>query len=258
VKRSLILGVFVDPLTQERLRERLNLFFVDGESHMIVTPNPEMILVAASDPIFKACLNTADLAIPDGVGLIFASRVLRTEPITTRVTGVDTLELLATICAQQGEKLFLLGGVSGVAQKASLALSRSIGKETINFVAYDDGGIIEQKNGKWQMNPAVLEHIKQEAPAVLAVALGHGKQEKWIRDFLPHLPSVKIAIGVGGALDYLSGTVPRAPRLMRRLGLEWLFRLLCEPRRIVRIWRAVIVFPLAVIWDRIMGPHSAR
>ena len=92
-----------------------------------------------------------------------------------------------------------------------------------------------------------MEKIREEAPDILLIALGHGKQEKWIAAHLPELPSVKVAMGVGGAFDFIAGRVLRAPRILRRLGLEWLWRLILQPSRLPRIWRAVIKFPILVL-----------
>ncbi|MEK7665560.1 MAG: WecB/TagA/CpsF family glycosyltransferase [Patescibacteria group bacterium] len=246
--RTNILGVMINSINKEQLTRQLRDFFYDEAQHTIVTPNPEMILLAQHDKQFLQILNNADIAVPDGVGLIFASHALGTKPISSRITGVETLELLTKLCVQEGKKLILIGGGVGVASVAAENLNKKF--HTSNIRSYDIGEVTFA-HGAWSMNPAVLEHIKKEAPALLAVALGHGKQEKWIASFLPELPSVHIAIGVGGALDYLAGHVPRAPRLMRQVGLEWLYRLIREPKRLPRIWKAVIVFPLMVIWARI-------
>jgi len=106
------------------------------------------------------------------------------------------------------------------------------------------------------MNPAVLDRLKEFEPDCLLVALGHGKQERWIKGFMPHLPSVRVAVGIGGAFDYLAGAVERAPEAMQSMGLEWLYRLYKEPRRFKRIINAVVVFPILVIWSKIKPRKS--
>jgi len=112
-------------------------------------------------------------------------------------------------------------------------------------------GKIERGSDGWSLDTELVQRIQEAHPTVLLVALGHGKQETWIRDHLDRFPTVRIAMGVGGVFDVLSGDIPRAPQPMRRYGFEWLWRLVQQPSRIGRILRAVFVFPAVVIWDRL-------
>ncbi len=260
-----ILGVRIDAIKPDELESKLRSFLAEENFHKIFTPNAEIILKAYRDRSFREILNQGDLNLADGVSLLFASRFLNffdkkcVQKVENRITGVDTLELLCRIAAENGRKVFFLGADPGVGEKAAEVLrKRYPGLQ----VKANDGGVIEQttpnssleRRGEergWRIEPGVLEEIKAFQTEIIAVALGHGKQEHFIYSALEGVPSIKIAIGVGGALDYLSGNVKRAPIWMRKFGLEWLYRLLKQPQRIGRIIDAVIVFPLVVIWDRI-------
>lgn len=219
--------------------DRLIFSWLKGDQpKTIVTPNPEFILLARQDKEFVQLLNRADLSLPDGVGLEYAVAALTDSFLKNRHTGVDTLERLAG----SGASLALVGGQTNIAEQASRQLQKKF--LTTNIIVVDPGDI---SNGGTP-SESTIKNLQQAAPAILAVALGQGKQEKFIAKILPHLPSVRIAIGIGGALDMLAGRLPRAPHFMRQIGLEWLWRLLIEPKRWPRIFRAVIVFPAAVVW----------
>lgn len=245
-----ILDVQIDPVRKQDLEAVLKGLLNDGKPHIIVTPNAEMIVAAQKDPAFRDRLNRADLHLADSVSLLLAASFLKTDPIVDRITGVETLERIVDLAAREGQRVFFLGGDPGVAEHAASAMRV---RHPSLIIHANSGGVIALKGGEWHMNPQVIDDMKAFSPHILAVALGHGKQEHWMEDFLPHLPSVHIAIGVGGSLDFLSGAIRRAPIWMRQAGLEWLFRLLQEPSRIGRILNAVAVFPSLVVLDKIKG-----
>jgi len=242
-----ILGVKISNIDKKGVIEALRSYLDSDRQHYVVTPNPEFVVAAQKQEDFLAIINEADLAICDGVGLQFAARFQGDEALP-RITGNDLMQMLAQICAERSQSMFLLGGSDQSAEKAAAILKDKYPTLKIRANA---GGPIFFKDGEWSMNPAVPRDIINFQPAVLLVALGHGKQERWIISFLKHLPSVRVAAGIGGAFDYLSGNVPRAPRLMRRLGLEWFYRLIKQPSRIKRIWTAVVVFLYLVIKSKI-------
>lgn len=216
-------GVRIDNVTTAHALERVMFFLNSSSQHYIVTPNPEFIVAAQHDEEFRTILNQADMAVPDGFGLFLAAPFLK-----ERICGVDLMEKICQAAAQTGDKVFLLGAKKGIAEKAARALERKYA-----------GLTIESHENEEQCAAA----LRNAQPKILFVALGHPKQEKWIYKNLKNFPSVKVAMGVGGAFDFLSGKVQRAPLLMRNIGLEWLWRLFMEPRRIKRIFTAVIVFP---------------
>jgi len=192
----------------------------------IVTPNPEFVMRAQKDTEFKQILNKADLAIPDGVGLIWAGKILGTS-FKERVTGVDFMLGLCELAAKEGYTIGLLGGRDGVAEKTAKNLQGKLPNLKINFIG-------EEWNSRGVMHYAPTDKID-----ILFVAYGAPKQEKWIAENLNNLP-VKVAMGVGGTFDYLAGKTLRAPKWMRQIGLEWLYRLICEPwrfRRQLAIWK---------------------
>jgi len=242
-----ILGVNISTLEKTELKESLVKLLDSEGQHYVVTPNPEMLVAAQKDAEFMGALNGADIAIADGVGLQYAAT--SSGQSLPRITGNDLLKMLAQMCAGKKKKIMLLGGEKeDVAKKSADLLLEEYPTLQID---HDPAGPVYKTDDEWHMNPAVLRHIKEFAPDVLMVAFGHGKQEKWIKAFLSELPSVKIAAGIGGAFDYLSGSVPRAPRHMQTMGLEWAYRMYKEPKRLGRIWTAVVTFPFMVIWGKL-------
>ncbi len=204
-----ILGVKIDDVNIDEALEIVYGWLQKSGKRYIVTPNPEFIMTAQKDLEFKKILNNADLSIPDGVGLKISGKVKNT------VSGVDLMEKLVEKSADWGITVGLLGGMDGVAEKSAECLLKKYPKIKISFIGSHD----------------TLYMIPDTD--LLFVAFGHPKQEYWIIKNLPKLP-VKVAMGVGGAFDYISGKIPRAPRFLRNLGFEWLFRLAVQPWRIKR------------------------
>ncbi len=247
--RIQLLGVTIDSITREEARDAVQRFLRDGELHYIVTPNPEFLLLARRDDEFRAILNGADLALPDGVGLLFAARMFGVR-IRQRITGVAFVHTLCEEAAREGKSIFFLGGGERVAKRAAEELQKR--HANLVVVGAESGGEVRRlADGQWVYGSGnIFATIRETKPDVLFVALGQGKQEKWIADNCTSLPSVKIAMGVGGALDYIAGATSWAPTWVRGAGLEWLWRLAHEPRRWRRIFNAVIVFPLVVLYER--------
>ncbi|MBI4262193.1 WecB/TagA/CpsF family glycosyltransferase [Candidatus Uhrbacteria bacterium] len=243
--RVSILGAQIDAIDHDAFRRRVELFLDGQGSHTIVTPNPEFLVAAQKNQSFRDALNRADLALPDGFGLIVAARILGL-PLRERVTGVDAVHTIAEVVAQRGKSMFLLGGEQGVAEKAAQALQKKY--PGLKIAGAESGGQMEI--GDWKLEiQDIIEQIRATSPDVLLVAFGHVKQELWMRDHLHLFPSVKIAMGVGGTLDYLAGAVSVPPRLIRSLGLEWLWRLMTQPWRAKRIFTATVHFMYLVIKD---------
>jgi len=238
-----ILGVKIDDYTHEEWRNEMRGMLESGKQHFIATPNPEFIVLAQKDKEFFNILNSASMSLPDGIGMLFANIFLY-KKIIHRITGNDAIEMIAGIAEQKKYSIYLLGGDRGVPQKAGEALKKKFPNIKISG-AYDES-IQDVKN----VEAGVLENIQKTNPDILFVALGHGKQEKFIFYNLAKLPTVKIAIGVGGALDYLSGAKKRAPKFIQKIGLEWAYRFIAEPKRWKRIVDAVIVFPYLVLRGR--------
>ena len=235
-------GLHFDSLKMPEALERVDSFLTDGQQHYIATPNPEMVMLAEGDAIFRLALQGADLNLVDGFGLALALRWLTHQSIH-RVAGADFLEaLLAHL--RGAERLFFLGGLCGVAARAAAVAGERWETAVV--------GVAEPPYGTYRrVDATVLEvsaHrdlinlINERQPSVLIIALGHGLQEKWLMEYLPSCPSVRVAVAVGGSLDYLSGNIRRAPSALRRIGLEWLWRLGRQPTRLPRIFRATVFF----------------
>lgn len=196
----------------------------------ICTVNPEFIMDARRDPAFAAVLRRADLRVPDGVGVLWAGRMLGA-PLRQRVTGSDGIYTICERAAAKGWRVYLLGAAPGVAEEAARRLTaRYPGLLVAGCYA---GSPAE---ADW---PAIHTRLIAAQPDILFVAYGHPRQDLWIDAHRHELP-VKVALGIGGALDFVAGVAQRAPLWMRQLGLEWLHRLIRQPWR----WRRMVKLPL--------------
>lgn len=220
-----IFGVRIDDVTLDQAILVIDDWLKNNQKHFVVTPNPEFVIAAQKDQQFKEILNKADLAIPDGAGLKLTGRIHHT------ISGTDLMEQLIVLANEKGYSIGLVGGVGGIAQKLSNRLSKRFPKLKIGFV--DDGPKVDNNGQEYTSETTQPYHQLVKPCDILFVAFGQIKQEKWIDRNLDKLP-VKVVMGVGGAFDYLSGSVIRAPKFIRNLGLEWLFRLIIQPWRIKR------------------------
>ncbi len=227
-----ILGVKIDKISKIEALEIVEHWIWNNPAcrigkHYIVTPNPEFLVAAQKDPEFKKILNNADLAIPDGAGLRL------TGDIESTISGVDFMEELIKLAAEKGFVTGFLGGGVGVAEKTAECLQKKYKNLKVAFT--ESGGEVNRNGVILRESVANREVTFNNIPPLdlLFVAFGHIKQEKWIANNLEKIP-VKVMMGVGGAFDYLSGNVLRAPKWVRSLGLEWLFRLVLQPWRIKR------------------------
>lgn len=236
-ERVVILGVPINNLTIDDALEQIAAFLQQGQPHQVVTVNPEFVMEAQHNPEFQHVLLQADLATPDGFGVLLAARWQGT-PLRGRVTGVELTRRIAELAAQKGYRLFLLGATPGVAQQAAAVLiAQSPGLTIAGCFAGSPAPRHE---------PFLRQIIAAARPDVLLVAYGHPAQDLWIARNQPFL-RIPVAIGVGGVFDYLAGRIPLAPTWIRRLGLEWLYRLCHQPRRWRRILVAVPYFTWAVL-----------
>lgn len=230
---NMVLGVKVDDITINEAVGRVDGWLQRAGKHWISTPNPEIIVAAQNDPEFKKILNEADLAIPDGVGLRLAG-------VKNRLTGVDLMLELVKLAGEKGYTVGFLGGRDGVAERTSERLKVKYPNIKVSFSGDElpDQESREDNHKQSLRSPSdlkslIINHNSIPNTDLLFVAFGHGKQEKWIAKNLEKIP-VKVAMGIGGAFDYISGKVPRAPVWVRLIGLEWLFRLMVQPWRIKR------------------------
>lgn len=213
-----ILGIKIDDVNMDEALKVVEKWLNGSRKRYIVTPNPEIVVMAKEDKEFREILNKADMSIPDGVGLKL------TGDIECIIPGTDFMEELIKFAQDFGFTTGFLGGRDEVAKRCAECLQKKYPKLKVNFA--ESGGEVTPE-GK------LLKSLKMPKTDLLFVGFGPPKQEKWIAKNLQKL-NVKVAMGVGGAFDYLSGQVPRAPRWLRDLGFEWLFRLTVQPWRIKR------------------------
>jgi len=243
-----LLDIELTTNTREQILATLHEWLKESAPHHVVTANPEILVATTRDAEYKTIVQQADLRLTDGAGIVFAAK-LRHLPQPHRFTGVDLVDALTDLAAETGRSIYLLGGNSGVAQKAAKALQA---KHPDVRISGAEEGIPKLTDARFQaLDPAMdeatlVKRIADNKPGILFVAFGHPKQEQFIAKHKAEL-GASILIGVGGTFDYLAGTVKRAPKFFQTIGLEWLWRLIVQPWRIKRIWDATAVFLWLVI-----------
>lgn len=238
-KQTHILGVPFDVVTMEEAVAQAKALLESEGQHFICTPNPEIVMEAQKDAELMGILHNADLVVPDGVGVVWASKYSR-HRLTERVAGYDLTQRLMRELADTEATFYFFGGAPGV----SAAAARKMKKQypALKIVGGHNGYFDEKEEKR------IIQNIKSLSPSILLVGLGAPKQEKWIYDNL-RLTGAKLAIGVGGSFDVMAGNVKRAPKLFQRLGLEWFYRLITQPTRWKRMLR-LPKFVLAVLKNR--------
>ncbi len=224
MQRTDILGVGFDNVNMAEALERAEAL-LDGGSHYIVTPNSEIVYDAQTDDALRGILNRADLVLPDGVGVVKASRILGT-PLKEKVAGVEVAKALLSVFARRGDSLYLLGAKPGIAERAA---------EKMTQIA-PGLKIAGTHDGYFKDDAAAAAEVCASGADAVYVCLGSPRQEKFISENLGAM-GCKLAIGLGGSLDVFAGEAKRAPKIFIKLGLEWFWRLLRQPSRIGRMMR---------------------
>lgn len=222
MKKENIMGINVCVTNYTELQDKIESDIKNNKKSFIVAINPEKILKARKDNKLKDILNSAEYQIADGIGVVYASK-LKKGKIKSRVTGIDCMNMLCNISNEKGYKIFMYGSKEGTIEKAKKELEKKYTK--IKIV-----GII---NGYETNQEKIIKEINKSKADIVFVALGSPKQEIWISENKDKL-CAKIYQGVGGSFDVLSGNIKRAPKWMQKSGLEWLYRLIKEPKRIFR------------------------
>ena len=235
-----VMGVAFDNVTMAEALERAKELLDRPGADYCVTPNAEIVYEAMHDEAFCALLNDAALVLPDGAGTVLGAKLLGT-PLKEKVAGIDFAANLLGVLAASGKTLYLLGSKPGIGEKAAEKMLEMHPKLQICGVA----------DGYFKDEGLVVEKINAARPDVLFACLGAPKQERFMHAHREEL-DVRLMIGLGGSLDGFAGTVRRAPKWMIRLQLEWLYRLIKEPRRIGRMMR-LPKFVLAVLARRLRG-----
>ncbi len=239
-----LFNVRLHAVTMEQALGQAESFVREGGPHMIVTSDTSTVVRAQDDEELRAIINEADLATVDGTGVVVAARMLNL-PLSGRVAGVDMMQALCEIATRLDAPVYLLGAQPGVPEEAAARLAASY--PGLKVAGCQHGYFAEEKERE------VVEAIKAAKPAVLFVAMGIPKQEKWIKRHLQEL-GVPVCMGVGGSFDVIAGRVKRAPEWMRCYGLEWLYRTLKQPRRLPRLAALPRMF-LMTVYTLLLSPE---
>jgi len=220
-----ILGFRIDRVSMDSALACIENFIAERVPRYLVTADASMVVTAKEDPELAGIVDRADLVTPDGAGILWASRKLRT-PITDKVSGVDLVAQMVRLSAEKGYRIFFFGAGPGVAQEAADNLLKR----------YPGAHIVGTRDGyfKPDQEAEIVAQIKAAKPDMLFVAMGIPKQEKWITRYKDEI-GVPVSAGIGGSFDVYSGRVKRAPMFMQRNGLEWLHRLAANPKKIGKV-----------------------
>lgn len=220
-----LLGVRIDNVTMDQAVKKVEEFLTEDKMHMICTPNPEMVMAAQDDDEFRKILNSSSLNIPDGNGIVWASKKVG-DRLPERVAGYDFIHKIFELGQDMDISFYFLGSKPGVAEKAKNKIEEQyVG---IEVVGTNDGYFSVEDEAK------IVDKINADKPDILLVAMGAPKQERFIYKYMNKL-NCKVAVGVGGCFDVISGDVKRAPKLFIKLKLEWLYRACTDFRRFKRL-----------------------
>ncbi|MBR6748757.1 MAG: WecB/TagA/CpsF family glycosyltransferase [Clostridia bacterium] len=240
-----ILGIRFDNLDARDALSWCERSLNEKKKGYIVTPNAEFVYACRQNETSRTLINNAALVTPDGIGVVYAGKILGT-PVKDRVPGCDLAESLAASMARSGHTLYLLGAKPGVAEKAAENMK----------VKHPGLKIVGTHDGYFKDAEPVLEDIRRTAPDVVFVCLGFPKQEQFMADHLQTLPCT-LMLGLGGSLDVFAGVVNRAPEIYQKLGMEWFYRLCQEPKRIKRMAKLPL-FLLIAVKERLLHGKSRQ
>lgn len=240
MSRTDVLGVGFDNVTKAEAVERALELIDAREGRYVVTPNPEIVMLAKENPALKEALAGADIVLPDGAGIVKGAAILG-RPMKEKVPGIDFACGVMVRLAERGGSVYLFGAKPGVAEAAAETLRTRFPGLVISGTS----------DGYFSDDGPIIEKIKDAAPDFLLVCLGAPKQELWMAKMSGKLP-VGLMVGLGGSLDVFAGTVKRAPEAWQKLDLEWLYRLLKEPRRIGRMMKLPL-FVIEAAGERLRG-----
>lgn len=245
-KLLVILGAPIDDINMQEALNRIDHFVETGRAirkgHQIATINADFVVKSLYDPELRRILQDADMATADGMPLVWSARLLGV-PLEGRVTGADMVPALAKRAAERGYSIYFLGAAPGVAERAAAILQERYPSLKIAGCSSPSREAVERGD------PAIVEACRAAQPDILLVAFGNPKQEKWIAQYAKSL-QVPVMMGVGGTFDFIAGITKRAPLWMQESGLEWLYRLLCEPRRLWKRYATDLVgFGYFFLWQ---------
>ncbi|MCD4760957.1 WecB/TagA/CpsF family glycosyltransferase [bacterium] len=237
MKEYKLLDVKLQTLPKHIVRDSLHSFLNSDSQHQVVTVNPEFIVATRKNQEFLNIINEASLATIDGAGIIKALQFLG-HPVSLedRLTGVKLTEIITDIAVNNNHKILFCLYSKGLTKSDKFFMHLKESYPALDFQVADEN--------------TALDKARFFSPQIILVGFGAPYQDLWIAENLSKIPSAKVAVGVGGTFDYMSGKIKRAPKIFRSFGFEWLWRLISQPLRIKRINRAIIVFPFLIIKDR--------
>ncbi len=227
-----VLNIWTDAVTMEEALAKVAEFVEHGSRpHTVFATNPEKNFSVPEDPFLYDCFKKADLLLPDGIGMVLGARILHGAKLS-RVPGCEFMQEVCALSAKRGYKVFIYGAKEDVSRKAVEILQKRL----------QGLQIVGRCNGYWPVEKMdeLLVQINDSCADILFLALGSPKQEKWFAENKDNLNTIRVCQGIGGTLDVITGNVKRAPVVFCKLGMEWLYRLLAEPKR----WRRQLVLPV--------------
>lgn len=224
ISRAMLMGCPIDMVNMQQAVRKIKDLIIAGIPSQVITLNAEIVYLAQKDDDLRNVIGSASMVTPDGIGVVWGGRYCGYH-IEERVTGIDLLHHVCSMCAREGYGLYLLGAAPGIAAQAAVNLVDSYPR--LRICGSRDGYFSPEETG------TVIDEIRQARPQVLLAALGAPKQEYWIHKYKEQL-GVPVSIGVGGSFDVIAGTKKRAPGFIIKLNLEWLYRLVQEPARVKR------------------------
>ncbi|MCJ7603809.1 MAG: WecB/TagA/CpsF family glycosyltransferase [Desulfobulbaceae bacterium] len=243
-KRYPILNIWVDSVDMRQALDKVVDFVEKGDRpHTIFATNPEKNFSVPEDPFLYDCFKNSDLLIPDGIGMVLAARVLYGKKLE-RVPGCEFMQEICKLGADKGYRIFIYGAKEEVNQDAVRILRQR----------YPSIEIVGNVHGYWPEDKmdSLVEQINDTGAQILFLALGSPRQEKWFAKYKDKLKTVRVCQGIGGTLDVIAGNVKRAPQFYCKYGLEWLYRLMADPKRLKR-QRVLPVFAAQVLWAKLTG-----
>jgi exopolysaccharide biosynthesis WecB/TagA/CpsF family protein len=241
--RVRLLNTVIDPITYGQAIQELERYVESGVPHQIVTVNVDFVRIAQENEDFRRIVNTSDLSVADGKPLLWAARWTGQE-LPARITGMDLVLGAAELAAGRGESIFLLGAAEGVAAKAAAVLREQYPTLKVHVYSPPMGPFTDAEDAR------MIALIRASGARFLFVAFGAPKQDVWISEHLHEL-GIPVCAGIGGVLNFLAGTVKRAPDWIQRAGMEWLYRIMQEP---ARLWRRYFVEDLPIFTRMLMEP----
>lgn len=220
-----VLGVSIDNVDMTQAVKIAGEYLEHEKTRVIFTPNPEIIMKTLNDNELRNIINSGDLLIPDGIGIVQAAKTLKT-PVKERVTGYDLAHELLLYSSLNGKKVFFFGAAKGVAKNAAVKMKKRYSR--LNIAGCHSGFFNEEDNDR------IIAKINNSDADILLVGLSAPKQEKWVYQNKDKLKA-KIVMCVGGSFDGMAGNFPRAPKIFIDLGVEWLYRLIKQPSRAKRM-----------------------